>query len=68
MNEGLGDAIHTVTRWVADRRLGRCIMRRSSVLLSVVVLLSRAVVLARPPTAVLAVTPTSDLEANSVGA
>jgi hypothetical protein len=53
---------------MADRRLGRCIMRRSSVLLSVVVLLSSAVVLARPPTAVLAVTPTSDLEANSVGA
>ena len=40
-------------------------MRRYSVLLSiVVVLLSSAVVLARPPAAVQEATPTSDLEAN----
>jgi hypothetical protein len=35
-------------------------MRRSCVPLSVVTLLSSAVVLVRPPTAVLAATPTSD--------
>jgi ketosteroid isomerase-like protein len=39
-------------------------MRRYSVLLSVVVLLSSAVVLARPSAAVQEATPTSDLEAN----
>lgn len=65
LNEGPGDAIRTAIRWVADRILGRCTMRRYSVLLSVVVvLLSGAVVFARPSVAVQEATPTSDLEAN----
>jgi ketosteroid isomerase-like protein len=49
---------------VADGILGRCVMRRMSVLLSVVVLLSSVVLISRSPAVAQEATPAADLEAN----